>query len=125
MITVKAKGKWSKTRKLLQKAEKMDIHSVLKKYAEAGCYALAAKTPKDTGKTALSWGYEVQTSNKEARIIWTNSNTNDGVNIAILLQYGHGTKGGGYVQGRDYINPALRPIFDALAEEAWKEVTST
>lgn len=124
MIKFKAPGKWSKTRRFLEKSEKMDIHNVLKKYAEAGALILAKNTPKDTGKTAMSWGYELTTSRGFAEISWTNTNIVNGVNIAIILQYGHGTRNGGYVQGRDYINPSIQPIFDKLAEEAWEEVTS-
>ena len=84
--------------------------------------ALASATPKDTGLTASSWGYEIQHNGERSSIIFTNSNTNKGCNIAILLQYGHGTRNGGYVQGRDYINPAIQPIFDQIASDAWKEV---
>jgi hypothetical protein len=99
-----------------------EIFRELKKYGEDGVKALADATPKDSGKTAASWSYEVEKSKGSYTIAWTNSNINDGVPIAVILQYGHGTRNGGYVQGRDYINPAIRPIFDQIAEDAWREV---
>lgn len=123
-IKVFQKGDFKKTEKFLQGARVFNIKSLLKRYGEAGVRALASATPKDTGETASSWGYEIQTDRTGARVIWTNSNIKNGIPIAIILQYGHGTGGGGYVQGRDYINPALRSIFDQLAAAAWKEVTS-
>lgn len=122
-VKVFTKGDFKKTEKFLQGAKVFNIRGLLKRYGEAGVRALAAATPKDTGETASSWGYEIQTDRTEARVIWTNSNVVDGISIAIILQYGHGTGGGGYVQGRDYINPALAVIFDQLAAAAWKEVT--
>ncbi len=97
---------------------------MLERYGRAGVSALAAATPKDSGLTAASWGYEITHNRKETAIIFTNSNISNGVNIAIILQYGHGTGNGGYVAGRDYINPAIQPIFDKMANEAWREVTS-
>lgn len=123
MITFQAKGKYRKTRKFLENAEKMDIVNILAKYGAEGVAALAANTPLDSGETASSWGYEIDHGPGHARIYWTNSNINQGVNIAIILQYGHGTGTGGWVEGRDYINPAIQPIFDKIAEKAWKEVT--
>lgn len=117
------KGDFKKTEKFLRGAKVFNVKALLKRYGEAGVRALAAATPKDTGELASSWGYVIQTDRTGASIIWTNSKIVDGVPIAIILQYGHGTGGGGYVQGRDYINPALRDIFDQLAEAAWKEVT--
>ena len=122
-IKVFQKGDFKKTEKFLQGAKLIDIRGLLKRYGEAGVRALASATPKDTGETASSWGYEIQTDHTGARVIWTNSNIKNGIPIAIILQYGHGTGGGGYVQGRDYINPALQSIFDQLADAAWKEVT--
>lgn len=100
------------------------IRDACNKYGRAGVAALAAATPKDSGQTAASWSYEITESNGRTAISFSNSNRNDGVNIAIILQYGHGTNNGGYVQGRDYINPALRPIFDQIAAELWREVTA-
>ena len=122
-IKVFQKGDFKKTEKFLQGAKLIDIRGLLKRYGEAGVRALASATPKDTGETASSWGYEIQTDHTGARVIWTNSNIKNGIPIAIILQYGHGTGGGGYVQGRDYINPALHSILDQLADAAWKEVT--
>lgn len=122
-VRVFSKGDFKKTEKFLEGARVFNIRSLLKRYGEAGVRALAAATPKDTGELASSWGYEIQTDRTSARVIWTNSKIVDGVPIAIILQYGHGTGGGGYVQGRDYINPAMRNIFDQLADAAWKEVT--
>lgn len=98
------------------------ILKVLDKYGQKGVNALADATPKDTGKTAASWNYEKVIEGNTIKLIWTNSNINKNVNIAIILQYGHGTGTGGYVQGIDYINPALRPVFDKLADDAWAEV---
>ena len=97
---------------------------MLERYGQAGVAALASATPKDSGLTADSWDYEITHNGKETTIASTNSNISNGVNIAIILQYGHGTKGGGYVAGRDYINPAIQPIFDKMANEAWREVTN-
>lgn len=122
MIVVKHKGNFNKTERFLQRARKTDILSILDRYGQMGVEALRNATPFDTGMTAASWGYEIEYARRGYSITWTNSNVQDGVPIAILLQYGHGTRNGGYVQGRDYINPALAPIFDAIAEEAWKEV---
>lgn len=123
MITFKHKGDFSKVKKYLEKTQKMDISSILQKYGEQGKNALADSTPIESGKTRAAWGYEIEQNPGQIKIIWTNSNINKNVNIALILQYGHGTGTGGYVQGRDYINPAIQPIFDKLADEAWKEVT--
>lgn len=118
------KGDLSKTDKFLKRASSnKDYKKILEKYAIKGQYALQSATPKDSGKTSSSWSYNIVTTDKGISIEWHNSNINKGVNIAIILQYGHGTRRGGYVSGRDYINPALRPIFDSLANDAWKEVT--
>ena len=95
----------------------------LKKYAERGVEALAANTPVDTGMTSRSWYYEIEHDNRMVRISFCNSNIQNGVPIAIILQYGHGTRNGGWVEGRDYINPAIQPIFDELTKNAWKEVS--
>lgn len=97
---------------------------MLQKYGREGVRALSSATPIDSGKTANSWDYEIKQYQGGARISWTNSNVVDGVPIAIILQYGHGTRNGGYVQGRDYINPAIQPIFDKLAKDVWEEVTT-
>lgn len=107
----------------LERIEEFDVARILKKYGRMGVNALSSATPKLTGKTASSWSYEINKSKNGCSVSWTNSNVNNGVNIAIILQYGHGTGTGGYVSGRDYINPALRDVFDKMAEEAWSEVT--
>lgn len=122
-FSLESKGDWSKTTRYLSRLERMEMFKTLSKYGDQGVQALASATPKDSGETANSWTYEVVVSGKSARIVWKNTNINQGVNIAIILQMGHGTGTGGYVQGRDYINPAMRPIFDKIANEVWKEVT--
>lgn len=124
MIFFRNKGDFSKTEKFLKKSLGRDYRFVLEKYAQQGVEALSLATPVESGETAASWYYEIIQNENNLSIVWNNSNVNKGVNIAVILQYGHGTRTGGYVQGRDYINPALRPVFDRLAEAAWKEVTS-
>ena len=123
IIQFKQKGDFSKTESFLKKLRKLDLDSVLRKYGELGVQALANATPVETGKTAASWDYKIEKGKGVVTITWTNSNVNNGVPIALLIQYGHGTGTGGYVQGRDYIKPAILPIFDQLAEALWKEVT--
>lgn len=123
MITFKQKGNFSKLTRFLERVKEAIHRGILNKYGEAGVAALAAATPKDSGKTASSWYYKIENNNGSAKIAFYNSNINKGVPIAIILQYGHGTGTGGWVQGRDYINPAIQPIFDQIADEAWKEVT--
>lgn len=125
MIRIRQSGNFDKTEKFLKRIRQADFTKGLEKYAKAGVSALASATPVDSGLTAASWDYEIHRSKGRVVIYWTNSNINDGVKIAVILQYGHGTNNGGYVQGIDYINPALRPIFDKIANEAWKEVTSS
>lgn len=122
-ITLTSKGDFSKTKKSLNNMKKFKMNTILERYGRQGVSALSSATPVDSGLTANSWSYEVVTRGEKATIYWTNSNVNKGVNIAIILQYGHGTRNGGYVAGRDYINPAIRPVFDQIANEAWKEVT--
>lgn len=124
MISFRHKGDFSKATSYLEKIKEAAKLGILDKYGRAGVAALSSATPVESGKTANSWGYEIEHSSGSAKIIFTNSNVNKGVNIAIILQYGHGTGTGGWVQGRDYINPAIQPIFDQIAEEAWKGVTS-
>ncbi len=123
IIQFKQKGDFSKTESFLKKLRKLDLDSVLRKYGELGVQALASATPVETGKTAASWDYKIEKGKGVVTITWTNSNVNNGVPIALLIQYGHGTGTGGYVQGRDYIKPAIRPIFDELADALWEEVT--
>ena len=125
MVIVKQKGDFSKTEKFLNAINKKLYYRNLQKYAEQGVAALASATPIDSGTTANSWNYEIRQTKNSVSIYWTNSNVNKGVPIAVIIQYGHGTRNGGYVQGRDYINPAMRPIFDKIAENVWKEVTSS
>lgn len=125
MITVRQRGNFDKTEKFLKKSFGRHWVDILEKYAQEGVKALSAATPVDSGETAISWGYELIQNKDSFSIVWTNNHVNKGVNIAVILQYGHATKGGGYVQGRDYINPALRPIFDKMADAAWKEVSGT
>ena len=125
MVIVKQKGDFSKTEKFLNTISKKLYYRNLQKYAEQGVAALASATPVDSGTTANSWGYEIRQTKNSVSIYWTNSNVNKGVPIAVIIQYGHGTRNGGYVQGRDYINPAMRPIFDKIAENVWKEVISS
>lgn len=123
MISFKHTGDFSKTTKFLERAKRGDYLKVLDKYGKEGVKALSSATPVDSGTTANSWSYKIEKGNSSAKISFLNSNVNKGVPIAIILQYGHGTRNGGYVQGRDYINPAIQPIFDQIANEAWKEVT--
>ena len=122
MIRFKHKGDFSKTYKALQMSSNISDLSVLDIYGQRGVQALIASTPVDSGETAKGWGYHIEKRRGCVAIVWTNSNINDGCNIAVLLQYGHATGNGGYVQGRDYINPTMRPIFDELADAAWREV---
>ena len=123
MISFRQKGDFSKLTRFLEKAKNAVHLGILDKYGREGVAALASATPLDSGKTASSWYYEVQHGEGTASISFYNSNVNKGVPIAIILQYGHGTGTGGWVQGRDYINPAIQPIFDKIANEAWREVT--
>lgn len=123
-IMFRHKGDFSKTEKFFNSLLKLDYLNVLERYGQAGVAALASATPKDSGLTAASWDYEITHNGKETTIAFTNSNISNGVNIAIILQYGHGTRNGGYVAGRDFINPAIQPIFDKIANEAWREVTN-
>lgn len=122
MITIEHKGDFSKVTKFLERAKKRSRITVLDKYAQEGVNALMSATPVDTGETAKSWYYEIEKTKGGAKINFCNSHVNKGVNIAIILQYGHGTGTGGWVEGRDYINPAIQPVFDKIAESAWREV---
>ena len=122
MINIRQKGDFKNLSSFLEKTkEKLNL-GLLDKYGREGVAALEAATPKDTGKTSESWYYKIERKNGSVSLTFHNSNQNKGVPIAIILQYGHATRNGGYVEGVDYINPALRPIFDKIAEEAWKEV---
>ena len=124
MITFRQKGDFSKLNHYFEKLKEGIKIGDLDKYGRAGVEALSNATPKDTGQTASSWFYEIKRSNGSVSIQFKNSNVHEGVPIAVILQYGHGTGTGGWVEGRDYINPAIQPIFDEIANNAWKEVTS-
>lgn len=124
MISFRQKGDFSKLTRYLEKAKEVARIGDLDKYGRQGVAALESATPKDTGLTSKSWKYEIKQSKGSVSISFYNTNIQNGVPIAILLQYGHGTRNGGWVQGRDYINPAIQPIFDEIVKSAWKEVTS-
>ena len=123
MIIFRKKSDFSKLSRYLERVKEAARIGVLDKYGREGVTALASATPVESGKTAGSWYYEIKRQNGSVSIIFKNSNINKGVPIAIILQYGHGTGTGGWVEGRDYINPAIQPIFDRIADEAWREVT--
>lgn len=123
MIKVKTSGNFSSMQKFLKRANLMRVEKILNRYGRYGCQRLAAATPVDSGKTAASWTYEVVQKDGAYDLVFLNTNTNKYVNIAIILQTGHATGTGGYVKGQDYINPVLKPIFDAIADRVWKEVT--
>lgn len=123
-ITIKSSGSFRNTERWLSKLSKNEIFEALDMAGRRGVEALSAATPTDTGVTAQSWKYEINLDRTRTTLTWLNTNTVNGVNIAIILQYGHGTGTGGYVAGRDYINPAIKPIFDDIANSVWKEVTS-
>lgn len=124
MFELTSKGDYKKTERYLDKLVHERYFQNLMKYGEEGVAALSAATPKDTGLTAASWAYEIVHGPDGLSINWINTNVNKGVNIAVILQYGHGTGTGGYVEGIDYINPAMRTVFEDIAERAWREVTS-
>lgn len=124
MISFRQKGDFSNLTHFLEKAKERVHLGDLDRYGRAGVAALASATPVDTGETANSWYYKIENRNGSVSIGFYNSSIQNGVPIAIILQYGHGTKNGGWVEGRDYINPAIRPIFDQIADTAWKEVTT-
>lgn len=122
-ITFSSKGDLRKTDAFLHKLLHRDSMAILKKYGELGVERLREVTPKRTGKTAASWAYHIEKSGHNYTLTWTNSNIADWIPVVILLQYGHGTRGGTWVEGRDFINPAIRPIFDELSKELGKEVS--
>ena len=124
MIGVQASGSFKKTLSFLQDVKTLNIRSDLDRWGQMGVNALARATPVESGETARSWTYEVVKTKTETSIHWINTHENDGANIAILLQYGHGTGTGGYVAGYDYINPAIQPIFDRISDEFWTKITS-
>jgi hypothetical protein len=122
MIKVTSRGSFSNSLKYLDKLQSKDYLNILDKYGELGIEALRHATPKDTGKTSESWYYEIVEGTEQSKIVWYNSNVNEHVNIALILQYGHATRSGTYVEGIDYINPAIKPTFDKLAVAVWSEV---
>lgn len=123
VIEMRQSGDFKKNLTFLTNLRKKSIRPILEKYGQKGVEALAEATPKATGKTAASWSYEIKMEKTGAVLSWKNANIVDGVPIAVILQYGHGTRNGRYVQGVDYINPAMKPVFDAIRDELWKEVT--
>ena len=123
MITFRQKGDFSKLTRYLERAKEVIKLGDLDKYGQEGVDALSSATPVDSGLTASSWYYKIENKSGSAIISFYNSNVNNGVLIAIILQYGHGTNNGGWVEGRDYINPAILPIFEKIANDAWEEVT--
>lgn len=123
MISIRTSGSFKNTEGFLKKMSKFDLRRSLSAYGRAGVSALAAATPKDSGLAAGSWDFDVQIRSNSAAIIWKNTDVETGFPVAIMLQYGYSTGTGGYVQGQDYINPALRPIMDKIADDVWKEVT--
>lgn len=123
MIAFSQSGEFTITDKFLKKNNTQTSRAILNRYGAIGVQALANATPRDSGKSASSWRYEVVTNKGYASLRWLNDNVVDGFPVVIMIHYGHGTKNGGYVQGRDFINPIVRPIFDRIAEELWKGVT--
>lgn len=124
VVSFTHKGDFQKTEKLFHRIIESRYRHKLRVYGERGVEALAAATPLESGKTADSWSYEIVEKPGETSIFWRNNNVNKGVNIAVILQYGHGTRNGGWVEGVDYINPALKPVFEEMVHDVWKEVVS-
>lgn len=122
MIKITHKGSFNKVQKFMNRMKRAEHLNILSKYGELGVDALSSATPIDSGETASKWSFEIERTAGTTTIYWTNDSENDGVNIAVILQYGHGTGTGGYVEGIDYINPALKPVFQKIADELWKEV---
>ena len=122
VVMFRQKGDFRRTSDFLKRVNRLNLDAILNQYGQEGVEALRAATPKDTGTTANSWNYAVHKGTGSITITWSTSNIVDGVTIAVILQYGHGTRNGGYVQGTDYINPAMKPIFDKIAQRAWEEV---
>lgn len=122
MITFRQKGNFTKSTKYMEKLKTDIRQEILDKYGKEGIFALQQATPVDSGDTSNSWYYKIERNRGHVSICFYNSNIQNGVPIAIILQYGHATKNGGWVQGRDYINPAIRPIFDKMADSVWREV---
>jgi len=124
MIVIKQKGDFKHTEGFFKRAKERRFYNILNEYGKRGVQALSKATPKRTGKTAASWSYKINVTEGGAAIYFENSNVNKGyANVAVLLQYGHAARNGAWVEGVDYINPALKPIFDEIAEKVWAEVT--
>lgn len=123
MITFRQKGNFSKLNRYFERVKEVVKVGDLDRFGREGVQALSSATPRDTGLTATSWEYSIERSSNRVSITFNNTNIQNGVPIAIILQYGHGTRNGGYVQGRDYINPAIQPVFDEIVENLWREVT--
>lgn len=124
MLSFDSEGSFDNAEKFLRKMSTMNIDSILNSEAQKGVAALSQATPKDSGRAAISWGYKIEKTHNSVTIAWTNSDVENGFPVALMIQYGHGTGTGGYVQGKDFINPAMRPVFDRIAETVWKAVTS-
>lgn len=124
MFSLSSEGTFDKTERFLNSMLKLDLNRILTDQGEKGVRALASATPQDSGIASISWGYEINKTSGSVTIGWTNSNVENGYPVAIMIQYGHGTGTGGWIQGIDYINPAMRPVFDEIAETVWKAVTS-
>ena len=122
MIEIESIGSFEKTSQFLERMSRGDILKSLDRYGRKGVDALSSATPKDSGTTASSWSYEVVSKSGYYAIIWSNSHVVDGVPVAVILQYGHATRSGSFIQGRDYIMPAIRPVFDEITNDIWKEV---
>lgn len=123
LIRIKHKGNFNKTEQFFNRVLRRDYLNVLARYGEAGVQMLSLATPVDSGATAQSWEYGIENMDGKTTIYWTNSHENEGVSIAILLIYGHGTQNGSFVQGINFVDPAIRPVFEQMANEVWKEVT--
>lgn len=124
MVKAETKHKTAHLEKILKVAQSRGYESVLDKYGAIGVRALAEATPVRSGRTASSWYYKIKKTSSGPQIVWSNRNVNKGVNIAVIIQYGHGTRNGGYVQGIDYINPSLRPVFQQIARDVWKAASN-
>jgi hypothetical protein len=124
VIKIKHEGSFKNTDKFFKRVSMSNYLPLFEKYGRQGVSALSSSTPLDSGETRNSWDYKITRTRKGITITWLNSHVVDGVNIAIILQYGHGTRNGGYVQGRDYINPTIRPIFDKMSLDIWREVSA-
>jgi hypothetical protein len=124
MITIETSGSFKKTEDFLSKMSKLNFESLLDRYGAMGVSVLASVTPRDSGLTAGSWNYEVVKEKGRYSIVWHNTNVVSGIPVAILIQYGHATRNGTWIEGYDYINPVIKPMFDRIADEVWKQVTN-